>query len=200
MKDYKERTGVAPTSTSLKEHGMPKGVTIQSLFHMTPSHFLKQLFPETRSLQGVDAQVHNAYGFETEQDWLNCFAEQFNCHKHEEMCCKKYNIVKDKHTPTCETIARHCHVTTWRALMEKAGVRYDKKTYQTASELRVTGFKSPLVEKLDAINKERARLNKELADLFELHDKRDRQRTLEQLNCSSAAHSSRCLFDKRDES
>ena len=64
LNDYREKNGRAPTVTNLKEHGMPKGVTIQSVFNMKPSLLLKRLFPENRNQRHVDPELANPYGFE----------------------------------------------------------------------------------------------------------------------------------------
>ena len=125
---YKERTGRAPTVTNLKEHGMPKGVTIQSLFHMSPSLLLKRLFP------------------------------QFNKHKEEGMCCRQFNVLRDECTPTWETVARHCKIATWTELMKKAEVEYINPKIETVSSFEIVGFKSPLAEKLEALNEERKQI------------------------------------------
>lgn len=167
LNDYKEETGVAPTVTTLKEYGMPKGVTIRSLFHISPSLFLKRLFPENRKLGHVNPELFNPFGFQTEDDWLNCFIEQFNKHCDEGMTCKRYNVLRDENTPTWDTIARHCGVSTWKALIEKAKVEYSREKIKTASlnEVRLD-ISSPFLEKLNAINKEKERLQKELMEIL----------------------------------
>ena len=155
---YKERTGRAPTVTNLKEHGMPKGVTIQSLFHMSPSLLLKRLFPENRKLKYVNPELANPYGFEKPDDWLQCFREQFNKHKEEGMCCRQFNVLRDECTPTWETVARHCKIATWTELMKKAEVEYINPKIETVSSFEIVGFKSPLAEKLEALNEERKQI------------------------------------------
>ena len=167
LNDYKERTGKAPTVTNLKEHGMPNSVTVQSVFHMSPSLVLKRLFPENRTMNSVDPEISNPFGFETEDDWLNCFIEQFNKHREEGMCCKTYNALRDKGTPAWNTIADHCKITSWSALMKKTGVEYIKKKRETAHQIYVAGGSSPLVDKLEALMVERRKLNQELIDLWD---------------------------------
>lgn len=165
LQDYKERTGIAPTVTSLKEYGMPKSVTIRSYFHMSPSLFLKRLFPENQKMRHVNPQLSNPFGFKAEADWLNCFIEQFNKHKAEGMSSRKYNILRDQDTPTWDTIARHCGLSTWTSLMEKAGVEYPNKT-KTAQSLFIANATSPTIERLEAINKQREIFNTELYDIL----------------------------------
>ena len=123
LNDYKEKTGRAPTVTNLVETGMPKNLTIQSHFHIRASEFLKQLFPENRNLK-KNAKPYSKFGFETEEEWLNCFAEQFKKHLCPDMCSKKYDLLRDKGTPTWSTIAKHCKMTLWKELMEAAGVKF----------------------------------------------------------------------------
>lgn len=166
LKGFKERTGKAPTVTNLKEHGMPKSATIQSVFGMSPSLVLKRLFPENRTLNKADSMSSNLFGFESEDDWLNCFAEQFNKHKKEGMSSKTYNRLRDTDTPAWSTIANHCNISGWIELVKKSGVEYVKKPKETVHSIYVAGATSPLIEKLDALNKERERLNKEYFDLI----------------------------------
>ena len=164
LNEYKERTGKAPTVTNLKEHGMPKGVTIQKVFQMSPSLLLKRLFPENRKMKHVNPALSNPYGFDSEIEWLNCFREQFEKHKHEDMSCKQYNVLRDESTPTWNTIARYCKISGWTALMKKAGVAYPEKRIETAHDIRVVSASSPIVEKLEAINREKERLTREYLD------------------------------------
>lgn len=175
LNDYKERTGCAPTVTTLKEHGMPKGVTIQSLFKMSPSLLLKRLFPDNRKMRFVNPTLSNPYGFETAEEWLQCFAEQFNKHKAEGMNCRQFNVLRDEGTPTWETVARHCKLSTWTALIEKSGVQFVKKRPVTAKTIAVIDCKSPFVEKLESANRERERLNNQFMVLLEEHEKNQRE-------------------------
>ena len=164
LNDYKERTGRAPTVTNLKEHGMPKSVTIRSVFNMSPSLLLKRLFPENRTLKVVNPELSNPFGFETQDDWLNCFIEQFNKHKKEGMSSKTYNCLRDKGTPAWDTIANHCKISGWNELMKKAKVKYVKKPREAVHNIYISDATSPLVEKLNALNEERKRLNQEFFD------------------------------------
>lgn len=168
LTEYKERTGITPSTNTLKEYGMPKGVTIQSLFHISPSLFLKRLFPDNRTMRYANLEVSNPFGFENQEDWLNCFIEQFNKHKTEIDNSKRYNLVRDNNTPTWGTIAKHCGLTTWKELMKKAGVEYQEKKIQTATNIHIVNFTSPLVTKLEAINQRRAELNAELLDILSI--------------------------------
>ena len=175
LNDYKERNGRAPTVTNLKEHGMPKGVTIQSLFNMKPSLLLKLLFPENRNLKHNNPEISNPFGFEKPEDWLNCFTVQFNKHKEEGMNCRQFNFLRDEGTPTWETIARHCKISTWTSLMEKAGVKYIKPKRETAKNLELNDFKSPICEKLDALNRERRQIIDEFVELVNEREKKEKE-------------------------
>lgn len=165
LMDYKDRTGRAPTVTNLCETGMPKSVTIQTHCGMKASLFLKQLFPENRPTKQAVALRYNPYGFETMDDWLECFTIQFTKHI-DGMCAKKYNIVRDEGTPTWETIARHCQCANWKELMEKAGVEYSKNKVQNVTQLYVADAGSPLITKFEKLNEERRQLNQELFEIF----------------------------------
>lgn len=166
LTDYKERTGKAPTVTNLTETGMPKSLTIQSHFHMKASLLLKQLFPENRTASESSKKRNNPYGFETEGQWVCCFRGQFNKHINEGMCCKAYDHLRDKGTPTWSTIARHCGTSSWERLMEIADVRYTKPVCRTASHVYINSSTSPTMERLENINKKRESLNKELYDIL----------------------------------
>ena len=170
---YKERTGLAPTVTNLKEHGMPKGVTIQSLFHMPPSLLLKRLFPENRKPNHVNPELSNPYGFEKPEDWLQCFRDQFNKHREEGMCCRQFNVLRDDCTPTWETIARHCKIPTWTELMKKADVEYITPKIETVNSFEIVGFKSPLAEKLEALNEEKKRITEEFIHHLNEREKKE---------------------------
>ena len=160
--DYKERTGRAPTVTSLKEFGMPKSVTIYSHFHMSPSMFLKKLFP--------DRKYERYPNYKTEKDWLNCFIEQINKHPGIGCSSKKYNLLRDKNTPMWETIIRYLNLETWRNLLDLAGIEYiyTKTKYKTSKNIHISNCKSPIVEKLNEINSQRKKLNAELYGILNL--------------------------------
>lgn len=175
LNDYREKNGRAPTVTNLKEHGMPKGVTIQSVFNMKPSLLLKRLFPENRNQRHVDPELANPYGFDKPEDWINCFAEQFNKHKKEGMNCRQFNLLRDEGTPTWETVARHCKIATWTDLMKKAGVKYIRPKRETAHNLELNNFKSPICEKLDAINRERRQILDEFIELVNEREQKERE-------------------------
>ena len=164
LRDYKRRTGRAPTVTNLTETGMPKSLTIQTHCGMKASLFLKQLFPENRPTKQDVSMRYNPYGFETVDDWLECFALQFMKHI-DGICAKKYNIARDEGTPTWETIARHCQCANWKELMDKAGVEYKKKV-KNATQIYVSDAGSPLIDKFEKLTKERQRLNQELFEIF----------------------------------
>lgn len=164
--DYKERTGIAPTASNLKEHGMPNSVTIRSYFHMSPSLLLKRLFPENNTMENVNLRLSNPFGFETEEAWLNCFVEQFKKHGNEGMSCKKYDVLRDKDTPTWSTIARHCGLSTWNSLLKKANVQCSKKNIETATAIHIKNSTSPTITKLEEINRQREKLNTELYNIL----------------------------------
>ncbi len=179
LNDYKQRTGKAPTVTSLKEHGMPKSVTVQAVFQMSPSLLLKRLFPENQKQRHVNPTLSNPFGFETAEDWLNCFREQFDKHKTEGISSRRYNALRDPNTPTWETIARHCKISTWTELIETAEVKYIKHQRAAAAPVRITGCKSPYLEKLEQINAEHDRLIQQLIEFTDERERKERQWALE---------------------
>lgn len=162
LMQFKEENGYAPTTTNLSEYGMPSSTTIQSHFHIKPAIFLRQLFPELCVEQ--PKTYKSLYEFETEEDWLNCFREQFNKHIKEDMKAKSYNLVRDANTPTWETIAKHCEVTNWGGLMKRAGVQYPNVT--PTKHISSVSVHSPSLDKLTQINQERQRLNDELLEIL----------------------------------
>ena len=162
LMDYKERTGLTPTVTSLTEIGMPKATTIRTHFHIKASLLLKQLFPENRRTR-PEKMYTNPYGFDTEEAWLKCFTEQF--HKCGCPTSRRYNALRDKDTPTWNTIARYLKLKGWKELMTKAQVSYPNKV-GTASEVQLTSTTSPTLEKLEEIVRQKQRLNDELLDVL----------------------------------
>lgn len=175
LNDYKQRTGKAPTVTSLKEHGMPKSVTVQAVFQLSPSLLLKRLFPENQKQRHVNPTLSNPFGFETAEDWLNCFRKQFDKHKTEDISSRRYNALRDPNTPTWETIARHCNISTWTELVEKANVKYIKHQRAAAAPVRITGCKSPYLDMLEAANQKRELLLAQTIAALEDYEKRQRE-------------------------
>lgn len=57
-------------------------------------------------------------------------------------------------------------MSSWAELMKKAGVEYPEKKRQIAQRLYVSDAKSPIVEQLTEINRERERLNAELLQIL----------------------------------
>ena len=170
LQKFKNEHGYAPTVTNLSETGMPSNLTIQSHFNVKASSFLSQLFPENREISSKKKKRSNCYGFNTEEDWMNCFIEQFNKHLNDGMSARKYNILRDNGTPTWDAIARHCNVQTWSELMAKANVKYNKKVVKTATNINIVDVSSPFLDKLEHLNDERKQLNKELYEILTKHN------------------------------
>ena len=116
----KTHDGQAPTVTALAEPGMPGCSIIQKHFGMRASAFLRQQYPQ----KVTPRHRPNRYGFTTEQDWLDCFREQFEKHC---FSSKTYNVLRDKNTPLWATIAYNVGTSQWGELMKKAGVSYPNR-------------------------------------------------------------------------
>lgn len=159
---FKDRNGRAPTTTDLAERGMPKGVTISSLFHMKPASFLRKLFPET---SGGGRRKVNKFGFNTKEEWLRCFANQFT--KHNINCCNQYNEVRDDGTPAWETIAKKCSVRNWSELMSAAGVSYYNQR-KTSDSLQVCSSQDRYIEEIKRLNIQHEEHLKELYQLINM--------------------------------
>ena len=120
----KAHDGQAPTVTALAEPGMPGCSIIQKHFGMRASAFLRQQYPQ----KVTPRHRPNRYGFTTEQDWLDCFREQFEKHCLDEgFSSKTYNVLRDKNTPLWATIAYNVGTSQWGELMKKAGVSYPNR-------------------------------------------------------------------------
>lgn len=160
---YRNIHGKPPAVLDLTSEDLPSGYVIISHFHCSPATLLRREFPETKR-----ARAQNAFGFSTEQEWIDCFSKQFNKHLYPGMNSRKYNQLRDKGTPAWETIARNTGYTTWHELMEKAGVKYlGSRGIETAQVLVVKESVSPIVSKLDEINSERRALNDELKQILQ---------------------------------
>lgn len=170
LEEFKRRNGKAPTVSNLTETGMPKSLTIKTHFHMNASLLLKQLFPENRDTKNDINKRMNIYGFKNEEDWLECFRTQFNKNIENGISSKKYDLIRDDGTPTWNTIARRCGCTTWTELMEKAGVKYMRKGSHTARSVHIRRITSPTLERLESINKQKKKLNKELYEILSKKD------------------------------
>ncbi len=173
LQDYKERTGSAPTVTSLKEPGMPKSLTIKNTFHMDASAFLRRLFPELNQMRHCNPTYGSPFGYQTKEAWLGCFRSQFKKHRAEITSAKMYNIVKDADTPTWGTICNHTGVSTWTELMELADVRYAKRTANT-KHLTLTSASSPFLDRFQKLSDERKALNMEFMELLQKKSQQDK--------------------------
>jgi hypothetical protein len=171
LQRFKEENGRAPIVTDLNQKELPSGGTIQAYFHTTPATFLKQMFPENRC-RPKSFNRGKVYGFVTEEDWLQCFTEQFNKHLCTEMNGRVYNQLRDDSTPTWNTIARNTGTITWTKLMKKAGVKYlGNRGIETAHTLLIEDADSPLIIKLGHMNSERRALNEELKQILLMRGK-----------------------------
>lgn len=164
LQDFKKRNGYAPTVSNLTEDGMPKSATIQLLFHMRASAFLHRLFPET--LLGK-RHVQSKYSYQTPEEWMACFQEQFNKHLAEGMSCRRYNKLRDEKTPPWERIARACDLKQWSELMEKANVHYPRRPPKKETPLYINSVKSPYLEAMKQLNQEYTIVTAELRQLLE---------------------------------
>lgn len=165
---YKEEHGVAPTTTNLKEFGMPKTLTIETYFGVKASAFLKHLFPENRNDRRK--KPTNDFGFTTKEQWLSCFVEQFDKHKGDSIDSKTYDQRRDYGTPSWSTIARYCGLSRWTDLIEMSGVKRPKKKTKNAEHIYIKDATSPLVEKLERLVQRREELN---AEFFEMLGRRN---------------------------
>ena len=170
LDNWKDLNGRPPTATNLIEPGMPGANIIQKHFGMRASAFLHRRYPPDNN----PAPPKNQYGFQSEDDWIACFREQFLKHCNEEgFSSKTYNMLKDKDTPLWMTIARHCGTTKWTKLMELAEVNYPGYTAQNvAGTLHVSSVKSPWLERLEAAVAKREELDQQLINSIEKNNKR----------------------------
>ncbi len=143
----KEHDGAIPTVTTLVEPGMPGCNIIQKHFGMRASAFLRQQYPPKVTPKARP----NRYGFTREQDWLDCFKEQFEKHCLDEgFSSKTYNILRDKNTPLWATIAYNVGTSQWGELMKKAGVAYPNRPQNAdPSLMHVRVSHHPLYDKLE---------------------------------------------------
>lgn len=143
----KEHDGAIPTVTTLVEPGMPGCNIIQKHFGMRASAFLRQQYPP----KITPRYKPNRYGFTREQDWLDCFREQFQKHCNTEgFSSKTYNTLRDKNTPLWATIAYNVGTSQWGELMKKAGVVYpNRPKVIDPSQVHVRLSHHPLVDKYE---------------------------------------------------
>lgn len=146
-----------PTVRDLTETGMPKAVVIQKHFGVSASVFLKQqyghLIPKT--------ERRNKYGFNCQEDWINCFRTQFL--KHNRPKCKQYNLVKDECTPQYETIIRHSGVSSWTELLKVANVCYLKSNAEI-NKICIRKSNSDIIQRYEKAVAKQERLDKELME------------------------------------
>lgn len=161
----KEHNGSIPTVTALAEPGMPGCGIIQKYFGMRASAFLRQRYPS----RITSRHKSNRYGFSREQDWLECFREQFEKHcRTEGFNSKTYNTLRDKDTPLWTTIAYHVGTAQWGELMNKAGVKYpDRRENADPDLMHVRVSNHPLIDKWEACQKRAEEHSKVLIEELE---------------------------------
>lgn len=168
---WKEQHGIPPTVTNLIEPGMPGANVIQKHFGMRASAFLRRRYLTDNN----HVSSKNQYGYQSSDDWLACFREQFLKHCNEEgFSSKTYNIFKDKGTPLWMTIARHCGTAQWSKLMELAGVKYPGQEEKSEpGKVHVSVVKSPWLERFEAAVAKREILDQELIDSMKKNSRRN---------------------------
>ena len=102
---FVEEHGRLPNTSDLRGDNMPSEPTIRAYFHMTLTTLLVHEFPEYRFYK-ISPKA-NRYDMLTKDEWLKYFAEQFNKHLCPEMNGRVYNQLRDRGTPTWDTIARY---------------------------------------------------------------------------------------------
>ncbi len=171
LEKWKDQHGRPPTVTNLIEPDMPGANIIQKHFGMRASALLHKLYFSNDNT----VPRKNQYGYQSPEDWLSCFREQFLKHCHEEgFSSNTYNMHKDKGTPLWMTIARHCGTTQWSKLMELAGVKYPGQKEQ--KKVHISAVKSPWLERLEAAITKREALDKHLIDCIERNSKHRREK------------------------
>ena len=162
---FMEEHGRLPNTADLRLNNMPSEPTIRAYFHMNLTTLLITEFPEHRFYK-ISPKAEK-YDMLTREEWLNFFSEQFNKHLCPEMNGRVYNQLRDRNTPTWDTIARYTGDITWRKLMQSAGVKYlGSRGRETAHIIVVDNAESPILDKLNMINDERRVLNEELRQIL----------------------------------
>lgn len=163
LNNWKERHNKIPTVTNLVEPDMPGASIIQKHFNTSASALLHKLYP----VNDDSERYKGRYGFESNDDWLNCFREQFLKHRDKKyFSSKTYNKFRDKGTPAWSTIAEHCGVMGWLELMRLANVKYVHRRLSEPTEIKVVDIKSPLLERYIAAVKKKEELYKEFLDRY----------------------------------
>lgn len=162
---FKDQHGRIPNTADLARIELPSYNIIRAHFHLSYSTFIAQEFPEYRFYKPNPKT--NRYDALTVDEWIQFFVEQFNKHLCPEMNGRVYNQLRDRGTPTWDTIARYTGDITWTRLMKHAGVKYlGTRGIETAQVLVIDNTESPLIKKLDEMSLERKRLNDELRDIL----------------------------------
>lgn len=171
---WEKQHGVPPTVTNLIEPGMPGAGIIQKYFGVKASAFLRSKY----GVRNSPTKHKNKYGFTTQDDWLNCFRDQFNKHSNDqEFNSKTYNVLKDDGTPLWETIAKHCGISQWSKLLKLANVHYPNKIKnQEPGTVAVTSIKSLWLERFELAVKQREILNDKLIECIKNSDRKNDMR------------------------
>lgn len=167
LDDWKKQNNRIPTVTNLTEPGMPGASIIQKHFDMSASALLHKLYP----IDNEASRYKGRYGFISNDDWLNCFREQFLKHRNEKyFSSKTYNKFRDKGTPAWNTIAEHCGVIGWLDLMRLADVEYAHRTLTLEpGKLHIVNERSPLLERYIAAVEKEEELCRNLIRTLEKH-------------------------------
>ena len=76
----------------------------------------------------------NKYNFQSTDEWIECFVEQYNKHYTNKMGGRTYNSLRDIGTPMWETIARNCGMRRWSDLVHRANrIQRQKKIFNSHS-------------------------------------------------------------------
>lgn len=159
LDQWRDEHGRNPTVTNLVEDGMPKAVTIQRMFDMKASAFMRIYYPSEHTKKPV-----TKYSVRTEQEWIDDFKRQYE--KIKPKSGREYNNCREEGSPTWNTIIKYCHVGTWTELLKMTNVD-TKHLHKTPEERTYTVIQiHPSYDRLIALLEDK---RPDLVDIYK-HD------------------------------
>lgn len=142
LDNWKIEHGRNPSVTDLSEPDMPKGTTIKKLFDMKPSAFLNMYYPREHKKKAT-----TKYDLMSLEEYKSIFVEQYQ--KHKPTSSKQYDSLRDVSTPSWNTIAIRCGLTTWNELLSFSKVeRYSRVSGISQNREYTVTVYNPTYEKM----------------------------------------------------
>lgn len=137
-----------PSHKDFQYKGLPKPITIENNFGMKLSEFLDLYYPYNKAKNKL-----SKYRRDTVESLIEDFITQYNAIK--PTGSKEYNTKRKINSPTWNTVASYCNVSTWRDLIIKLNLctsNLNRSPY-AAKELNIQSEVGMYIKLEDMLNK-----------------------------------------------